>query len=40
MNMGCLDDIVAGVNQSAKPNFAQLVGSQDGATVVQMERIL
>ena len=32
----CLDDIVAAVNQSAKPNFAQLVSSQDGATVVQM----
>jgi len=36
MKVGCLDDIVAAVNHSAKPNFAQLLGSQDGATIVQM----
>jgi len=29
--IGCLDDIV---NQSALPNFAQLIGSQDGTTIV------
>ncbi|XP_065884511.1 uncharacterized protein [Dysidea avara] len=34
--IGCLDDIVAAVNQSAAPNFAQLVGSQDGTTIVPM----
>ena len=27
--VGCLDDIVKVVNESAKPNVAQLVGSQD-----------
>ena len=36
MKIGCLDDIVAAVNQSAAPNFAQLVGSQDGTTIVPM----
>jgi len=34
--IGCLDNIVATVNQSASPNFAQLVGSQDGTTIVPM----
>ena len=34
--IGCLDDIVAAVNQSAAPNFSQLVGSQDGTTIVPM----
>lgn len=34
--VGCLDDIVAAVNVSADPNHAQLVGSQDGTSIVQM----
>ena len=34
--IGCLDDIVQAVNQSATPNVAQLVGTQDGTTVVPM----
>ena len=34
--IGCLDDIVRCVNQSAAPNCAQLVGSQDGGTIVPM----
>ena len=33
-NIGCLDDIVAAVNISATPNVAQLVGSQNGETIV------
>ena len=34
--IGCLDDIVQAVNQSATPNVAQLVGTQDSTTVVPM----
>ena len=34
INIGCLDDIVAAVNISATPNVAQLVGSQNGETIV------
>ena len=34
--IGCLDDIVHAVNQSATPNVAQLVGTQDGSTIVPM----
>ena len=34
--IGCLDDIVHCVNHSALPNVAQLVGTQDGSTVVPM----
>ena len=34
--VGCLDDIVRVVNQSAKPNWAQLVGAQDGSNIVPM----
>ena len=34
--VGCLDDIVKAVNESAKPNVAQLVGSQDGELIVPM----
>ena len=34
--IGCLDDIVQAVNQSASPNIAQLVGTQEGTTVVRM----
>ena len=34
--VGCLDDIVKVVNESAKPNVAQLVGSQDGELIVPM----
>jgi len=31
-----LDDIVADVNISAEPNYSQLVGSQDGTSLVPM----
>ena len=34
--MGCLDDIVGVVNESATPNIAQLVGSQHGNVIVPM----
>ena len=34
--IGCLDDIIHCVNHSALPNVAQLVGTQDGTTVVPM----
>lgn len=34
--MGCLDDIVRVVNESASPNVAQLVGSQCGDVIVPM----
>lgn len=34
--IGCLDDIVQAVNQSASPNITQLVGTQEGTTVVRM----
>ena len=34
--VGCLDDIVKVINQSAKPNWAQLVGAQDGSNIVPM----
>ena len=34
--IGCLDDIVHAVNQSATPNVAQLVGTQDAFTIVPM----
>ena len=34
--MGCLDDIVRVVNESATPNVAQLVGSQNGDVIVPM----
>ena len=34
--VGCLDDIVRAVNLSATANVAQLVGTQDGSTVVPM----
>ena len=34
--VGCLDDIVKVVNQSAKPNWAQLVGAQDDSNTVPM----
>jgi len=34
--IGSLDDIVTCVNQSASPNVAQLVGGQDGSTIVHM----
>ena len=34
--MGCLDDIVRVVNESASPNVAQLVGSQQGGVIVPM----
>jgi len=34
--VGCLDDIVAAVNISAKPNYSQLVGSQDGTSLIPM----
>ena len=34
--IGCLDDIVAAVNKSATPNHAQLVGAQDGSSIVSM----
>ena len=33
-NIGCLDDIVQATNISATPNVAQLVGSQNGETIV------
>ena len=36
MKISCLDDNVAAVNRSAAPSFVQLVGSQDGATIVTM----
>ena len=32
----CLDDSVAAVNKSTTPNVAQLVGTQDGSSVVNM----
>ena len=34
--VGCLDDIVRVVNESATPNIAQLVGSQNGEMIVPM----
>ena len=34
--IGCLDDIAMCVNQSASPNVAQLVGAQNGSTIVPM----
>ena len=34
--VGCLDDIVRVVNESATPNVAQLVGTQDGEVLVPM----
>ena len=34
--VGCLDDIVRVVNESATPNVAQLVGSQNGDVIVPM----
>ena len=34
--VGCLDDIVRVVNESAAPNVAQLVGSQSGEMLVPM----
>ena len=34
--VGCLDDIVQIVNESATPNVAQLVGSQSGDVIVPM----
>ena len=34
--IGCLNDIVQAVNQSATPNVARLVGTQDGNSVVPM----
>ena len=34
--MGCLDDIVQAVNDSATPNVAQLVGTQNGEVIVPM----
>ena len=34
--MGCLDDIIKVVNESATPNVAQLVGSQNGDVIVPM----
>ena len=34
--VGCLDDIVRVVNESASPNVAQLVGSQQGDVIVPM----
>ena len=34
--IGCPDDIVQAVNQSALPNVAQLVGTHEGTTVVPM----
>ena len=34
--VGCLDDIVRVVNESATPNVAQLVGSQSGEILVPM----
>lgn len=34
--VGCLDDIVKVVHESAKPNVAQLVGSQSGDMIVPM----
>ena len=34
--MGCLDDLVRVVNESAIPNVAQLVGSQSGDAIVPM----
>jgi len=34
--INCLDDIVAAVSKSATPNVAQLVGTQDGSSVVNM----
>ena len=34
--VGCLDDIVKAVNESASPNVAQLVGSQNGEVIVPM----
>ena len=32
--VGCLDDLVRVVNESASPNVAQLVGSQSGNVIV------
>ena len=34
--MGCLDNITKVVNESAKPNGAQLMGSQDRELIVPM----
>ena len=34
--VGCLDDLVRVVNESATPNVAQLVGSQSGDVIVKM----
>ena len=34
--IGCLDDIAKAVNESAIPNYAQLVGSQSGDVIVPM----
>ena len=34
--MGCFDDIVGAVNHSGTPNVAQLVGSQEGSTIMTM----
>ena len=34
--VGCLDDIVRAVNDSATPNVAQLVGTQNGEVIVPM----
>ena len=34
--VGCLDDIVRVINNSASPNFAQLVSSQSGDMIVPM----
>ena len=36
LKVGCLDDIVKVVNESANPNVAQLVGSQNGEMIVPM----
>ena len=36
LKMGCLDDIVRVVNESASPNVSQLVGSQSGDVMVPM----
>ena len=33
-SVGCLDDLVSVVNQSAETNYAQLVGKEDGTTIV------
>ena len=34
--MGCSDDIMQAVNNSATPNVAQLMGAQNGEVIVPM----